>query len=75
MSFGLNDCILAISTPSGKSFRAIIRLSGKDVFSYLRGIFAPGDIGRLHARKALTPIIATFILKRSRLIFLLLFIL
>jgi len=74
MSFGLNDCILAISTPSGKSFRAIIRLSGKDVFSYLRGIFAL-VISRLHARKALTPIIATFILKRSRLIFLLLFIL
>ena len=51
MSFGLNDCILAISTPSGKSFRAIIRLSGKDVFSYLRGIFAPGDIEKIAYEK------------------------
>ncbi len=41
MSFGLSDCILAISTPSGHSLRAIIRLSGQDVFSCLRGLFAP----------------------------------
>ncbi len=41
MSFGLNDCILAISTPSGHSFRAIIRLSGKDVFNCLRSVFVP----------------------------------
>ncbi len=51
MSFGLNDCILAISTPSGHSFRAIIRLSGKDVFSYLRGLFAPGDIRKIACEK------------------------
>lgn len=41
MSFGLNDCILAISTPSGQSLRAIIRLSGKDIFNYLKSVFAP----------------------------------
>ncbi len=41
MSFGINDSILAISTPYGQSLRAIIRLSGKDVFDCLRGIFAP----------------------------------
>jgi tRNA modification GTPase len=41
MSFGLNDCILAISTPSGQSLRAIIRLSGKDVLNCLRSVFAP----------------------------------
>ncbi len=41
MSFGLNDCILAISTPSGQSLRAIIRLSGKDVFDCLGSVFAP----------------------------------
>ena len=41
MSFGLNDSILAISTPYGQSLRAIIRLSGKDVFNCLRSVFAP----------------------------------
>jgi len=41
MSFGLNDSILAISTPSGQSLRAIIRLSGKDVISCLKRVFAP----------------------------------
>jgi len=44
MSFSLNDCILAISTPTGHSFRAIIRLSGKDVFSCLRGLFVPDAV-------------------------------
>ena len=51
MSFGLNDCILAISTPSGQSLRAIIRLSGKDVFSCLRGLFAPDDIREIVCEK------------------------
>jgi tRNA modification GTPase len=41
MSFGLNDSILAISTPYGQSLRAIIRLSGKDVFDCLKSVFAP----------------------------------
>ena len=35
--------ILAISTPSGRSLRAIIRLSGKDVFAYLQSIVIPED--------------------------------
>ena len=39
MSFGLNDCILAISTPSGQSLRAIIRLSGRDVLNRLKRLF------------------------------------
>jgi len=41
MSFGLSDSILAISTPSGQSLRAIIRLSGKDVFNCLKCVIAP----------------------------------
>jgi len=51
MSFGLNDCILAISTPSGQSLRAIIRLSGKDVFNYLRGLFASEAIREIVCEK------------------------
>ncbi|MCP4252808.1 MAG: tRNA uridine-5-carboxymethylaminomethyl(34) synthesis GTPase MnmE [Candidatus Scalindua sp.] len=51
MSYGLNDCILAISTPYGQSFRAIIRLSGKDVFSCLNGLFAPDDFREIVCEK------------------------
>ena len=51
MSYGLNDCILAISTPFGQSLRAIIRLSGKDVFSCLRGLFAPDNIREIVREK------------------------
>ncbi len=51
MSFGLNDSILAISTPSGQSLRAIIRLSGKDVFNCLRSVFAPDVAGEIACNK------------------------
>ena len=51
MSFSLNDCILAISTPSGHSFRAIVRLSGKDVFSCLRGLFVPDAVREIVREK------------------------
>ncbi|MFQ5964807.1 MAG: tRNA uridine-5-carboxymethylaminomethyl(34) synthesis GTPase MnmE [Candidatus Scalinduaceae bacterium] len=43
MTFNLNDNILTISTPTGRSLRAIIRLSGKDVFGYLQNYFVPDD--------------------------------
>jgi len=43
MSFGLGDTILAVSTPSGRSLKVIIRLSGKDVFGCLESTFMPGD--------------------------------
>ncbi len=43
MSFGLSDTILAVSTPSGRSLKVIIRLSGKDVFGCLESVFMPGD--------------------------------
>jgi len=43
MSFGLSDTILAVSTPSGRSLKVIIRLSGKDVFGCLESTFMPGD--------------------------------
>ncbi|MDP6433386.1 MAG: hypothetical protein QGI15_03595, partial [Candidatus Scalindua sp.] len=43
MSFGLSDTILAVSTPSGRSLKVIIRLSGKDVFDCLESTFMPGD--------------------------------
>jgi len=51
MSFSLSDCILAISTPSGHSFRAIIRLSGKDAFSCLRGLFSPDAVREIVREK------------------------
>ncbi len=51
MSFGLNDCILAISTPSGQSLKAIIRLSGRDVLSCLRSVFVSGDIEEIVCEK------------------------
>ncbi|MFQ5787697.1 MAG: GTPase, partial [Thermodesulfobacteriota bacterium] len=47
MSFSLNDGILAISTPSGRSFRAIIRLSGKDVFDCISSAFVPDNGGKV----------------------------
>jgi tRNA modification GTPase len=43
MSFGFSDTILAVSTPSGRSLKVIIRLSGKDVSDCLESIFMPGD--------------------------------
>lgn len=43
MSFGFSDTILAVSTPSGRSLKVIIRLSGKDVFGCLGSAFMPGD--------------------------------
>ena len=43
MSFGFSDTILAVSTPSGRSLKVIIRLSGKDVFDCLESTFMPGD--------------------------------
>ena len=43
MSFGFSDTILAVSTPSGRSLKVIIRLSGKDVFGCLGSTFMPGD--------------------------------
>lgn len=51
MSFSLNDSILAISTPSGRSLRAIIRLSGKDVFDCLSSAFVPDDGGKVTSEK------------------------
>ncbi len=43
MSYGITDTILAVSTPSGQSFRAIIRLSGKDSFCLIKNIFTADD--------------------------------
>jgi tRNA modification GTPase len=43
MSFGFSDTMLAVSTPSGRSLKVIIRLSGKDVSGCLESIFMPGD--------------------------------
>ena len=43
MSFGFSDTILAVSTPSGRSLKVIIRLSGKDVLDCLESTFMPGD--------------------------------
>ncbi|MFQ5687453.1 MAG: tRNA uridine-5-carboxymethylaminomethyl(34) synthesis GTPase MnmE [Candidatus Scalindua sp.] len=43
MSFGFSDTILAVSTPSGRSLKVIIRLSGRDVFDCMESIFVPGD--------------------------------
>ncbi|MGR3304399.1 MAG: tRNA uridine-5-carboxymethylaminomethyl(34) synthesis GTPase MnmE [Candidatus Scalindua sp.] len=43
MSFGFSDTILAVSTPSGRSLKVIIRLSGKDVFDRLGNTFMPGN--------------------------------
>ncbi len=51
MSYGITDSILAISTPSGKSLRAIVRLSGKDVFGFLNNIFVPDDCGDVSHKK------------------------
>jgi tRNA modification GTPase len=52
MAFDLENNILAISTPSGRSLRAIIRLSGKDVFTYLQNIFVPEDCKRITHEKS-----------------------
>ena len=51
MSFSLDDSILAISTPSGRSLRAIIRLSGKDVFDCISSAFVPDDGGKVTSEK------------------------
>jgi tRNA modification GTPase len=51
MSYGITDSILAISTPSGQSLRAIIRLSGKDVLSLLQSVFIPDNCGEVSIEK------------------------
>jgi len=51
MSFSLDDSILAISTPSGRSLRAIIRLSGKDVYDCISSAFVPDDGGKVTSEK------------------------
>ena len=51
MSFSLDDSILAVSTPSGRSLRAIIRLSGRDVFDCLGSAFVPDDDGKVTSEK------------------------
>jgi tRNA modification GTPase len=51
MASDLKNNILAISTPSGRSLRAIIRLSGNDVFAYLQNIFVPNDCKRFTYEK------------------------
>ncbi|MHC4269417.1 MAG: tRNA uridine-5-carboxymethylaminomethyl(34) synthesis GTPase MnmE [Planctomycetota bacterium] len=51
MSYSITDSILAISTPSGQSLRAIIRLSGKDVFNILKSVIVPDDSGEVSREK------------------------
>ncbi len=51
MSFNLDDNIIAISTPSGRSPRAIIRLSGKKVFPHLRKHFLSKDFEKITCEK------------------------
>ena len=67
MSFGLNDCILAISTPSGQSLRAIIRLSGKDVFNYLRSLFAPDAIRAIVCEKGFSSFHSNLYLEKEQI--------
>ncbi len=43
MSYCTTDTILAVSTPSGQSFRAIIRLSGNSSFCLIKNIFTADD--------------------------------
>ena len=51
MTSNLDDNILTISTPSGRSLRAIIRLSGKDVFNYLQNFFVLKDCKKVTYKK------------------------
>lgn len=43
MNYNLDDNIIAISTPSGRSFRGIIRLSGNDAVKLIQNIFTSND--------------------------------
>ena len=67
MSFGLNDGILAISTPSGQSLRAIIRLSGKGVFNCLRGLFAPDAIRKIVREKGFNSYHGNLYLEKEKI--------
>ncbi len=51
MSYGITDTILAISTPSGQSLRAILRFSGKNVFNLLKSVFIHDDCGEISRKK------------------------
>ncbi len=66
MSFSLNDCILAISTPSGQSLRAIIRLCGKDVFSNLKSLFAPDAIREIVCEKGFSSYHSNLYLEKEQ---------
>ncbi len=66
MSFSLNDSILAISTPSGRSPRAIIRLSGKDVFECLRRVSAPDAAGEMAPKRGFHSYHSNLYLKKEK---------
>ncbi len=67
MSYDLDDNILAISTPSGKSLRAIIRLSGKEVFNHLRNIFTPGDCEEISSKKGFSSYQGSIYIEKEKI--------
>ncbi|MCP4264172.1 MAG: tRNA uridine-5-carboxymethylaminomethyl(34) synthesis GTPase MnmE [Candidatus Brocadiaceae bacterium] len=66
MSYGITDSILAISTPSGRSFRAIIRLSGKNVLDLLKSVFIPDDCGVVSFEKVFNSCRGNLCLEREK---------
>ena len=66
MSYGITDSILAISTPSGQSLRAIIRLSGKDVLNLLKSVFIPDDCGGVSLEKGFNSYRGNLYLDREK---------
>ncbi|MFH1614312.1 MAG: GTPase [Planctomycetota bacterium] len=41
MMYDVNDTIVALSSPSGRSFNSIVRISGPETLEIIRGLFAP----------------------------------
>jgi len=67
MSFGFSDTILAVSTPSGRSLKVIIRLSGKDVFGCLESTFVPGNSEKITHKKGFSSCIGHIYLESEKI--------
>ena len=67
MSFNLDDDIIAVSSPSGRSSRAIIKLSGKNVFRHVQKHFQSADCAILSSVKGFSSYQGTFHIEKEKI--------
>ncbi|MDR4498181.1 MAG: tRNA uridine-5-carboxymethylaminomethyl(34) synthesis GTPase MnmE [Candidatus Scalindua sp.] len=68
MSFNLDDDIIAVSSPTGRSPRAIIKLSGKNVFRHVQKHFRSADCAILSSVKGFSSYQGTFHIEKEKIL-------